>query len=281
MHRLKEMVQVPHIAIKRFFDDQYTYHASALAYTTLLAIVPLLLVIVFFTSAFPFFTSTVLLGENYILQNFVPHSATSIESYFQMFIHQATRLPMLNIVFLFVTSILLVDTIEETLNDIWQVPKRKRTKKVIAVLVHWILFLLVPLIIGLSVLLTSYVFFVTWITDTSDKSQITVLFLFFLPILINTLVFGIIYIIVPNVTVKWYDGLLGGFIAAIMFEIARIGFAYYVQQFPSYAMIYGAFAIIPLFLLWLYIFWFIILFAALVTHTWVKQRKHHHHPHHS
>ncbi|MBA3661846.1 MAG: YihY family inner membrane protein [Gammaproteobacteria bacterium] len=266
MQLLRYMGRICVEATKRFYNENYSYRASALAFTTLLAIVPLLLVIVFGMTVFPYFMNIILLGENYILQNFVPASAGTIEFYFHGFLTQATRLPAVSILFLFITTILLVHTIEETLNEIWRVPTRVKSKKMLALLFYWILFLLIPFIIGLSIFLTSYAFLLSWIS-IEDKTQLTLYFLSILPILINTMIFGLLYIIVPNARVKIINGLIGGMTAALLFEVARISFAFYVDQFPSYALIYGAFAVIPIFLVWLYIFWFIILFGAFVTYT--------------
>lgn len=84
------------------------------------------------------------------------------------------------------------------------------------------------------------------------------------------MIFGVIYVIVPNVAVRWRDGLLGGFVAALLFEIARAAFALYVAEFPTYALIYGAFAVIPIFLVWLYIFWFILLYGAVYASEFAR-----------
>lgn len=274
LKRLWFFVKVCIISTLRFFNEKYTYYASALSFTTLLAIVPLLLVIVFLVTIFPFFKEIISVGDSFILNNFVPSSAASIEYYFQGFIKQAARLPGVSIIFLFFTTVTLVHTIEETMNDIWNVPKRKRTNKLIAIFLSWCIFLLLPLLVGISVFSSSYLFSLTWIPGFGQV-WLSNFLLSLVPILINTAVFSLIYIIIPNVRVPWLIGLSGGFIAAILFELARIGFAYYVERFAGYSMVYGAFAIIPILLLWLYICWFIILFGALFTNTLysLRQRK--------
>lgn len=240
-------------AVLRFQNEKFTYQAATLAFTTLLALVPLLLVLFYFVTIFPFFKDAVLLGENYIVENFVPASIAPIENYFHDFLQQASSLPILNIIFLFITAAILVDTIEDTLNTIW---KTSHTKKhLLMSITYWLIFLLLPLIIGISVFLSSY------IAIFLDKSN----FLFkLIPILINTIVFSLVYIFAPNVRVDWKDGLQSGLVAAILFECLRLGFAMYLHFFPSYALIYGAFATIPIFLFWLYLFWYIVIFSALV-----------------
>lgn len=263
--RMYDFAAILSIALKRFFRERYSYHAAALTFTTLLAIVPLLTIIVFLITAAPFFEDILLLGERYIIENFVPNAAASIQNYFQVFIHQSIQLPTLNIIFLFFITIALVHSFEETLNDIWQVKKRNYAKKIIALIIHWAIFLFIPFIIGFGVFISSYLVLFSWISSENlfFYNQILV----FLPLLINVFIFTLLYMVVPNIHVSLSEGLLGGMIASLLFEVARIGFAFYIKHFTTYALIYGAFAIIPIFLLWLYVFWFIIIFSALIIHT--------------
>ncbi len=261
-------------AISRYIHDKFFYRASALAFTTLLALVPFLFVLVFFITIFPVTSTIASLGEEYILKNFVPESAQSVQSYFQNFITQAAHLPTLSIIFLFVTAIMLVGTIEDSLNDIWLA--HKRIKRVYSFAIFLTTLLLMPVIIGLSVFLSTYLFTLQWISASGGIPGISRIFLDCIPIFINTMIFSLLYIIVPNVRVHFSDGLRGGFIAALLFEIARFTFALYIVKFPTYEFIYGAFAIIPIFLLWLYIFWLIILFGALLTNAYTQARTHNH-----
>lgn len=253
------------IALKRLFQENYTYRASALAFTTLLTIVPLLAVIVSLIAIFPIFNQLINLAQNYIIENFVPTSGTTIQLYLEGFIKQATHLPKLGIIFLFFTVITLIVTVEHTLNEIWGAKQRK--KKISAILLYWLVLILTPLFLGLSVLLSSYIFSLSWIAGATSKLGINVLILSSLPLAINTLLFSVLYIAVPNCRVEWQEGLVGGFIAAVLYELAKKGFAFYVLQFPSYEIIYGTLATIPIFLLWIYISWLIILYGALVTHA--------------
>lgn len=243
----------------KFIFDGFTYRASALTYTTLLALVPLLLVIVFVVSLFPEAQQIFLIGEQYILTNFVPAAAQTIKPYFETFITQSNDLPTISFLFLVITTLMLVYEIQETMNEIWGVPRRKY--RVFTLLFQWLIFLLLPFFIGFSMLFASYLFFITWLAGAPDDYTKYVLAI--LPIIINTGLLSLLYIGVPNAKVSWKDGLLGGFIAALLFEGARAIFTYYVKQFPTYSLIYGAFATIPIFLIWLYIFWCIVLYGAL------------------
>jgi membrane protein len=250
------------VASKRFLDEQFFYRASALAFTTLLALVPLLFVVFFFMTTFPIFSDAFLAGENYIYQHFLPNAASSIIGYLQNFMHQAARLPTLSIIFLFITTLLLVDTIEETLNNIWHAPYRKGLNRIIVLFTFWIIFLLIPLILGLGVFLSSY------LLNFIDPSNVFISFvLYFVPLIVNIIFLTLTYTLIPNVKINWTDGLIGGIIAGIIFEIAKILFAFYLINFPSYSLIYGSFAILPIFLIWLYIFWAIIIYGALLSYA--------------
>lgn len=258
-------------AAKRLITEGYTYHASALAFITLLALVPLLSVIVSLISIFPIFTKFIDLARHYIMTNFVPASSNIIEYYLENFTQQATSLPKIGIVFLFITTGILLITIEHTFNEIWQVTNNRN--KYTSWLVYWLVLLLAPLLIGLSVFLSSFLFSLSWFSGTTTVLGINTSLVACVPILINTMIFSVIYTVIPRYSVKWRDGISGGFVTAILFEISKIGFAFYIKQFPHYEFIYGTLAAIPIFLIWIYIAWLIILYGALITHTQNQRRQ--------
>lgn len=263
--QLIKLIGIYFFAIKRFYEDNYTYRVASLAYTTLLALVPLLLVVVFFISIFPIFSQFVELSESYILRNFVPETAIAVEKYLHGFTHQAQHLPMMSVLFLFVTAIMLVRTIEETFNEMWQVPNRER--KFLSLIVYWLSVLVIPNAIGLTIFISTYILSFSWIKISGETLGLTPYIFQALPILISIGIFTILYKIAPNTSIKWWDAFIGGLNAAFLLLIARSGFALYMQKYPSYEVIYGSFALIPIFLLWLYIFWFIVLFAGLISYS--------------
>lgn len=261
---LRRGISVINISVMRLFREKYTYRASALAFTSLLTMVPLVSVILSLIARFPIFDKLTDLARAYIFANFLPTSSNLIQHYLEGFINQASRLPTFGIVFLFATVMTLIITVEHTLNDIWQVPKR--TNKLSAFVIYWIILFVAPLFIGLSVLTSSYLFSLSWLKGETTQFAITPL-LRSLPLLINTLIFTTLYMSVPNAKVKFLNGFLGGLLAALLFEFAKKAFALYIRLFPNFEVIYGTLATIPIFLLWLYISWLIVLFGALVSHT--------------
>jgi membrane protein len=268
---VKYWIKIFNISFRRFFKEQYTYRASALAFTTLLSLVPLLTVIVFLVTKFPIFNKINILAQNYVLENFIPASNTTIQFYLNNFTYQASHLPKLGIIFLLLTAMMLIVTIEHTFNDIWDVRWKKR--RIISLTIYWVVLMLAPLLIGTGIFISTYLFSLSWVESATHHLGVKTPLLY-LPLLLNTLIFSLLYIVVPNFNVDWRDGFYGGFVAASIFEAAKIGFAFYLKQFPSYELIYGALASIPIFLLWLYISWLIILFGALITHAQYKFRRH-------
>jgi membrane protein len=177
----------------------------------------------------------------------------------QQFSDNASRLTLLGGFFLAVAAIMLLYTIDRTFNRIWRVSRTRpllvRALGYVSVLLVW------PLFIGFSLTLTSYVLSVS-LDVTKSLPTVKLFLLGLLPLLLTTLAFSWLYFKIPNRAVKFSHALIGGVIAAILFELMKRGFAAYVTNFPTYKLIYGAFASVPVFLLWLYLSWVVILLGA-------------------
>jgi membrane protein len=257
-------------AVKRLITEKHSYKASSLAFTSLLGIVPLLTVIVFTLSAFPGFHHFIVLAQQYVVSNFVPDADNSIKFYLDGFIDQASQLPLLGIGFLFVTTIMMIFTIEDALNDIWGL--EDQPFKFSDFVVYWTVLIATPLFLGLSLFISTYLFSFSFLIGTSQSFQVKIHLLSLVPLFLNAGLFSALYTIMPNTFVRWSDGLLGGITASLLFELAKKIFAIYIKQFPNYELIYGTLSVIPIFLIWLYISWLIILFGALITHTRFERR---------
>lgn len=133
--KLRLWTRICWISACRLITDNHTYRASALAYSTLLALVPLLSVIVSLIAIFPFFARFMALARRYIIENFIPTSSTTIEFYLQNFIDQATRLPTIGLLFLVLAVGTLIITVEHTIDEIWGTTKR--IKKISTWLLYW------------------------------------------------------------------------------------------------------------------------------------------------
>jgi membrane protein len=250
------------LAAKRFYTDDYSYRASALTYTTLLALVPLVSVVIALVAHFPAVSQIFDIAQGYVLYDLVPTSGDAIQHYLKVFTDQAQHLPLVGILFLFLTATLLIYTVEETFRHIWQTESTRQ--KFSAWLLYWTVLLLTPLAIGLSVFLSTLLFSLSWFEQVAI---IKTPLMGGLSLFINTALFSILYIIVPNTKVSIRNGVTGGFLAAALFEIAKKVFAFYIHKFANYTLIYGALSTIPIFLVWVYISWLIVLYGALFTHA--------------
>lgn len=247
--------------VRHFFEDDCTYRASALAFTTLLAIVPLMSVLLSILSSFPVFHTFREPVQDFIFSNFVPATGKVLQSYLVQFSNQVSQLSTTGVTFLVVTAILLLVTIENAMNQIWRVSVPRGG--VSAFLLYWTILSLAPVLLGLSLVASSYVLSMPYIQAHQPPS-----FLWEgLPFLLSFLGFSFLYIIVPNCRIKIANGLWGGLAAATLFETAKQGFAWYLTRYNSYQLLYGAFAIIPIFFIWIYWVWVVTLVGAEISYA--------------
>lgn len=244
-----------------FIKDEGTYIASALAFTTLLAVVPLMSVGLAVFSSFPVFQSLVDPVQNFIFDNFVPSTGKVVQLYLQQFTSQVSKLSIIGITFLIITALLVMFTIERAMNKIWQVDVPRHGVQ--AFLLYWAILSLSPFMLGLSLAASSYVFSIPLMMDHNAS----IIFLHWAPFLLSLLGFIFLYVVVPNCTVKIRHAFWGGLFAAILFELAKQIFAYYLIRYNTYQLLYGAFAAVPIFFLWVYCVWVITLLGAEISYA--------------
>lgn len=262
LHRFQQIYLFRFIVFlfHRFSEDRCFQHAAALAYTTLLSLVPLLAVIFAVITAFPIFEHFNEQFQAIIFENFVPTSSILVQNYIQEFVKKTSQLTAAGIWGLIIVSLMLMATIDRALNTIWRTPKTRGV--LMSFLVYWSLLTLGPLFIGASLAATSYLVSLPLISYAASVVGL----LLIMPFLLSVLAFSLLYIIAPNHTVVIKHGIIGGLFAALLFEIAKKGFALYVRHFPTYETIYGTLATIPFFLVWIYVSWVIALLGAELTH---------------
>ncbi len=250
-------------AFTRLMRDNLTQVASSLTFTTVLAIVPLLAVILSLFTAFPLFIDFKASLDTFLTNNLMPPSMSeNIMSYLNTFAQQANRLTTIGVGFLIVTSIMLMMTIDEALNKIWHIRRQRPISQ--RILVYWAILSLGPIMLGASLWATAFLAREKFgLTD--DLSLLSSILVSLIPILLSVIGFTLLYLVAPNGKVALKDALIGGLTTAILLEIMKAGFTYYITRFPSYTLIYGTFATIPLFLLWIYLSWLVVLFGASVT----------------
>lgn len=251
--------------LKRFIDDRCLQVAAALAYTSLLSLVPLMAVTVSMLAAFPVFESISAELQDFVFSNFVPATGNVVQEHLQEFANKASRLTLVGIVVLVVTALMMMSTIDKSLNIIWHSHARRRPAA--RFLVYWAVLTLGPVLVGIGLVATSYVASLPFLADDGQMAEVRTLGLRLMPFITTALAFALLYLLVPVRPVPRRAALIGGLIASLMFEAAKRGFAWYVTNVPTYEAIYGAMAGIPIFLIWIYLSWVIILLGAEIAHT--------------
>ncbi|HXS72589.1 MAG TPA: YihY family inner membrane protein [Rhodanobacteraceae bacterium] len=243
---------------QRFLDDKCFETAGALSYTTLFAIVPLLTAVIAIVSAFPVFANWRDRLTDFIFSNFVPAAGSTVQSYLLQFADNASKLTALGLLFLLVSALMMMASIEDRFNRIWRVQTRRSRGS--RLLLYWAALTIGPLLVIAALVLVSR--FATTGPDAAQPSGLAGYLLAALPFVLTWLVLLGMYMLVPNRTVAFRHAGIAAVIAAILFQIARVLFAIYVSNVPSYQQIYGALAAAPLFLMWLYFSWVIVLLGA-------------------
>jgi len=254
------------LVLHRFVEDRCQRVAGALSFTTLLAIVPLTAVTVSVLSMFPVFSSWMNVIQEFIYSNFVPAAGDVVEKYLTQFAAKAGRLTAVGIAFLVLTSVLLMATIEQAFNDIWRV--RLTRKIVYRFLAYWALLTLGPILIATSLILTTNLFTALPFTVRTDTTLLASALDTILPWILEFGAALLLYTVVPSISVPWRHALVGATVAVVLLELAKGLFAAVMKYFiHSYQIVYGTVAALPIFLLWIYLSWSIILLGAIVTAT--------------
>jgi len=244
----------------RFIEDRGTHTAGTLAYTTLISLVPLLAVSLSFLAIFSDLKSLSDEILGFIFINFVPASKEIILQYIGQFASKAKGMSTVGLMVLIVTALLMMQTIDASLNRIWRV-RTQRPRKA-SFLVYGAVLTWGPMLMGVGIGLTSYLVSLPMIDEAATPFGGKKAILELAPYVLETSAFVLLYLVVPNRRVLFRHALAGGILAAILFETAKGGFAWYVTTFPTYEAIYGALSVIPIFLVWVYVSWLVVLFGA-------------------
>jgi membrane protein len=260
---LLEVQDLVRFARRRLREEMLPQVAGSLTFTTTLALVPLLTIVLAIFTTFPIFGQLRTALETYFAQALMPKAiSNTIIANLTQFADKAKGLSMLGAVVLLFTTTAMMGMIERVFNQIWRVRRPRPLMQ--RMLTYWALITLGPLLFGLSISLTAQLFMVTGGVMKAVPLLGTVLSTL-ASIALTTGAYTLLYVAVPNRYVNWRDALWGALGAAIAFELAKRLFALFIRQFPTYAIIYGALAALPLFLVWMYLSWLITLLGAVVA----------------
>jgi len=251
-------------AARRARDVRLAQVAGGLTFASTLSIVPLLAVALSVFAVFPLFGEYRVALEKMLLRELLPPQiSATILRYLNDFTANAAGLTAYGLLFLVVTALLMIHTVDQVLNDIWKVQARRSVLG--RILVYWTLLTVGPLAIGASLSATSYLLALSG-GPLSRSSAFMRAVLDLAPFVLGGLALAALYVLVPNRKVEWHDALIGGFVASALGELLSHGFGLYIRT-GTLAGIYGAFSAVPLFLLWVYLSWYAILFGAAIAAT--------------
>ncbi|WP_371193667.1 virulence factor BrkB family protein [Glaciecola sp. SC05] len=254
--------------VKTFFkqlkEERITVSSGHMAYVSLLSLVPVVMVFFMVMSAFPAFSEMREHFENFIFSNFLPASGDVVQTHMTEFVNNASGMGAVSIATLLVVALLLISNIDKTLNHLW---KTKAQRPIIYTFaIYWMVITLGPMLIGSSIAVSSYLATIAEFADDYTPGFGTA-FLKMVPSLAAIGAFMLLYMVVPNRPVRAKYAIWGAVLAAILFELSKKAFAFYVSSFPSYQIIYGALAVVPILFVWVYLCWIVVLIGAVCSYA--------------
>lgn len=248
----------------RFREERLGVTASSLTFTTVLALVPLLTVMLAAFTAFPIFGKLQEVLQRWLFDSLVPESISQqVLGYLTQFASKASRLGAVGIGFFVVTALALILTVDRTLNAIWRVPRLRPLSQ--RLLMYWAALTVGPMVLAASLALTGTVTAASagWLGKVLPDG----LALLFdsLGLVVFAGGMAVLYRFVPNTPVRWSHAWVGGGLVALCMEGAKSLLTLYLVQVPTYSLIYGTFATVPILLVWIYVAWAVVLFGAVFT----------------
>ncbi len=246
----------------RFTENKLTMAAGHLTYNTMLAIVPLIMVMFSIFAAFPIFNEVTGELKTFIYQNFAPSVGDIVQTHLDNFVNNSKKMSAVGTMVLIAIALLLLSTVDNTLNTMWH--KTKKRRWLISFAIYWMILTLGPLLIGVSISVSTYILSLNFM-GTGELTSTGHPFLSLVPFFITWFLFTLVYTIVPNTIVLFRHALIGALLAAIFFTLGKQVFVWYITSFPSYQAIYGALAVLPIMIVWIHLSWLVVLTGAQIT----------------
>jgi membrane protein len=274
LNRLTDELQFARTVVRRFSQDRVLVAAASLSYTSLLAIVPLFAIAFSVMMAFPVFDGMTQQLLSIVLSYTAPHIGGELETYVDRFVSNTSELTTLGVVWLAVTAVMLLSTIETAFNAIWRIEKpRPLAMRLVA---YWTTLTLGPLLLGAGLSVSTAFAMNNFMPLGLDFGVIRNMALRMLPFWFAVGGFAILYLALPNRRVRVRYALLGALVAGILFEVLKAVFGVYLQNAGTFESVYGSLAALPVFLIWMYLVWAVVLFGAIVAATrpeWLATRR--------
>ena len=252
--------------IRRFEADRCREQAGSLTYTTLFAVVPMLTVFLVIISSIKALEPARQQLQQLIYSNFLPKTTIAFDKAFSAFTEKSSNLTVIGILFLFVTTVLMLTSIETVFNRIWRVQETRNG--IVGFMRYWTIISLGPILLGSAFVISSTLASLNVLSNNFAGYQVDGSFLLWIiSFSLTVLGFFILYWTIPNRSVPIRAAAISGLFSAVIFELLKNLFGFIMTNFTSYTIVYGAFAAIPIFLLWIFLSWNIVLLGVEVSYA--------------
>lgn len=259
--------------LKLFFyrvqQNRVGIYAGYLTYSTLLALVPLIMVVFSIFTLLPIFDDASSQLKAFAYDNFAPNAGEMVQHYLELFVENSKKMGIVSILGLVVVAVMLIANIDKAFNEMW-LCSRKRAKG-LSVALYLSVLIFAPIFAGASLAVSSYLFSLE-LFSPDGLFSLSYQLLKFVPFLLTWLMFSLIYKIVPNTEVKFRHAAMGALFAGVFFTLGKQIFVWYITTFPSYQAIYGALATIPIMFVWIQLSWKVVLLGGQLTAV-LKERE--------
>lgn len=247
---------------QRFFSDLCLMRAASLTFTTLLSIVPLVIFVFHILSFFPSLQHAGKEMEYFIVRNFVANSAVVVMQQLQNFVTNIKAVSVANLVALIVIVMLMIFNMVDAINGVWHVKMNRGSA--LSFFFYLITLFVAPIFFAILLLISSYLTSLPLLSHLVEIDVLRKPILSLFPFFIEWIVFFLFHFLIPSCRVYCRYALIAGFVTAVLFELAKWGFVQYIHYFPTYQWVYGALAAIPLFFVWIYVSWLMLIVGALI-----------------
>ncbi|MGY4676036.1 virulence factor BrkB family protein [Ursidibacter arcticus] len=237
-------------------QNRIAIYSGYLTYSTLLSLVPLIMVAFSIFTLLPIFDQATAQLKELAYDNFAPNASHMVQEYLDLFVENSKKMGIISILGLVVVAVMLISSIDNALNEIWHNTKKRSV--VLSFVIYLAVLILGPIFAGASIAISSYIFSLEMF-ETDGIFSFSHHLLKLMPFFLIWLLFSFVYLIVPNTTVKFKHAAIGALMAALFFTLGKQLFVWYITTFPSYQAIYGVLATIPIMIVWIHLSWKVVL----------------------
>lgn len=243
-------------------ENKIGIYSGYLTYSTLLAIVPLIMVVFSIFTLLPIFDEATVQLKEFAYDNFAPNAGQMVQEYLDLFVENSKKMGIVSILGLVVVAVMLISSIDNALNEIWH--NTKKRPMVLSFAIYLGVLIFGPILAGASIAISSYILSLEMF-DTQGMLSFSHHLLKLMPFFLIWLMFSLVYTIVPNTQVKFKHSAIGALIAGLFFTLGKSIFVWYITTFPSYQAIYGVLATIPIMIVWIHLSWKVVLFGGQIA----------------